>query len=105
MILRIAAEFMEKCYGLRILHEDFFIEIDKSKIPPDLLDRLSKWYNKYYKYTSMLREELEKVYDEISKLDKEGVELLKEFYELKIFDEIDKYQYFSIGQDKMLINW
>lgn len=104
MILRIAAEYMENCYGLRIVHEDYYTEIDKTKIPKELFEKLSNWYGKYERYTIMLRQELEKVKREIELLDKEGMEILAEFRSLNLFDDIKKYQYFSLGQDKMLVD-
>lgn len=104
--LILAAEDFANCYGIVIFEgEDYYIEIDQSIIPSDFLNRLKGWYKEYYPYTGMIPKELKPHKENIEKLDRVGISLLKEINSQNIFSHlnINKYVYYSRGIDKALI--
>ncbi|MCR1026812.1 hypothetical protein NQT66_18480 [Cellulophaga baltica] len=103
--LTLAAEDFSNCYGIMVLENGAYeIEIDQSKIPTDFMERLKAWYTEYYPYTGMTMKKLESKIEKITALDNIGIELLKELYNRKLFNNlgIDKYVYWSRGTDKIM---
>lgn len=102
--LTLAAEDFADCYGIMIIEdESFVIEIDHSKIPSELLKKLQDWYAEYYPFTGMSSAQLDLQLNKVNYLDQLGIELLKQIFDEKIFDNVDNYKYFSRGRDKILI--
>ena len=100
MVLVLDGDFM---YPIREYYENIPFDIDGNEVSIDLKNELRKWLSNYSKFTVMTIEELSNHSETIDSLDKQGIELLKQFHvELSKNNELDKLYYFSLCKDKFL---
>ena len=75
------------------------IDLSETNLSELTKDKMNKWYNEYQKYVALTLKELEPYRQEIEKLDRQGVELLKQIGNELQSEKIEKYYYLSFIRD------
>lgn len=97
MIIEISAE--PYSVGIRAYNEGRDIDKGETSISNKTWEELRNWYKAYEKYNSKTLAELSSYWDEIDKLDQEGIYLTKRIANEWFPDVVEKFYYFSLCRD------